>query len=221
MATDCSNILGADIVTAIRSIAIDYGVATASVSVGGNSLSDSAKRWVPNTLRNCRIRILTGTGRGLNGVISGNSPDSLAIYSSWSASISAGDTYVIVDRDTYRDLLDVLGGSTVSLKPIEKSALQNQLVVAAANIIAANLTPTNTPSIFRIAAGLDAAGILSVVIIRGGNTQVQRFNGGVALNTDSLYEFEHFVHLGDTINYRYSVNATLQTFRVQEVAVGV
>jgi len=30
--------------------------------------------------------------------------------------------------------------------------------------------------------------------------------------------FEHLVHAGDTINYQYSANATITTFRLQEIA---
>ncbi len=89
--------------------------------------------------------------------------------------------------------------------------------LAGADVLVADLTPLNTPCLFRLTACFNAAGILSVETINGGNAQVQRLNGGVALNNNSLYEFEHLVHAGDTINYQYSVNATIMTFRVQEI----
>ena len=105
--------------------------------------------------------------------------------------------------------------------PLAQALLHNVAgYLAAADILAADLAPLNNPCLFRVTACFNAAGILSVQTTNaagGAGAVVQRFNGGVALNNNSLYEFEHLVHAGDTINYQYSVNATIMTFRVQEI----
>jgi hypothetical protein len=103
------------------------------------------------------------------------------------------------------------------MSPLSRAIAHNVAVIGGADILGAALAPLNTPCLFRVAAGFDTAGVLSVTITRGGNTQVQQFNHGVVLVANCLYMFDHLVHSGDTINYRYSVNATLQTLRVQEI----
>jgi len=107
------------------------------------------------------------------------------------------------------------------LLPLERALIHNVAgYIAAADILGADLAPLNTPCLFRVTACFNAAGILSVETTNaagGGGAVVQQFNGGVALNNNSLYMFEHLVHAGDTINYQYSVNATIMTFRVQEI----
>jgi hypothetical protein len=112
------------------------------------------------------------------------------------------------------------GGVTTLLTPIERAVEHNVAVVAAVDILGAAIAPINTPCLFRVAVGFDAAGVFSVTIIRGGNTQVQQLNHGVALVPNCLFMFDVLVHENDTINYRYSVNATLQTLRLQEIPAG-
>lgn len=103
--------------------------------------------------------------------------------------------------------------------PIELSVLHNQAQPAAnTDILAANLTPTNTPTNFRIEIAMSNAGIFSATIINGGNTQVISFNEGVALVAGAVYIFDILVHNGDTINFRYSVTGgIIQILRVQEL----
>jgi len=206
----------------IRSLAVDSGIVSGGVASGGNALSDSGKNWAADVHINRLVKIVRGSGQGQLAVIQGNSSNTLIIRGTWPQGISAGAAYVIFNADFMQMLRDVFfaGGVGVSIASIERTAQQNIAVVADADILAAPLTPASPPCLFRLTAGFNLAGILSVVIVRAGNTQVQQFNGGVALNNNSLYMFDHLVHLGDTINYRYSVNATLQTLRVQEIGLG-
>jgi len=101
---------------------------------------------------------------------------------------------------------------------IEKEAQHNVAYLAEADIIGAALAPTVTPCRFRVEGAFNAGGILRATIIRGGNTQIINFQGGVALNINGLYGFDLMIFAGDTINFRYSVNATILVFRVQEIA---
>ncbi|MBA7605667.1 hypothetical protein ES703_12801 [subsurface metagenome] len=105
--------------------------------------------------------------------------------------------------------------------PLEKAAEHNTAELATTDILAAALTPTNTPCLFRVMCAFDTAGVFTATITRGGNTQLVHFNGGANLTVDCLYIFDHLVHSGDTINYQYSVGAQLMVLRVQEIVAGV
>ncbi len=209
------------ILEAIRSLPIEVGTITSPAVAGGNVLADTTKNWVVNVHRNRIVKITKGVGVGQTAIIRANLGQSLTVYGTWAIAIGVGASYMILDVDVASAVADALSGgsstSTGSLAPIDKAVQHNAAVVAGVDIFAAALVPTNTPCLFRIAAGFNTSGILSITIIRAGNTQVQQFNGGVALNTNSLYMFAALIHAGDTVNYRYSVNATLQTMKVQEI----
>mgnify|MGYP001610623960 CR=1 FL=1 len=100
---------------------------------------------------------------------------------------------------------------------IEKASEQNTAELADTDILAADITSTQTASIFRVMVAMSVAGIFRADITKAGNSQVMSFNSGVNLVADCLYTFEHLVHASDSINYQYSVNATLRVLRVQEV----
>ena len=113
------------------------------------------------------------------------------------------------------------GIGTQNLAGIERAAAHNQAYVAPNDILAAALAPSKPPSLFRVFAAFSLAGILRATITRGGNTQVVDFNEGVALVANGLYGFDLGAHDGDTVNFRYSVNATIIVLRVIEIVVGV
>ena len=207
---------------AISYLAFDWGVTSGPSPAGGNSLTDATKAWSAGILKNRVIRIVSGRGAGQACYIQGNSRDSVVVRVGWSEPVGAGAAYVIYNADFEQMIRDVLlgGGTSVSMAPIEVAVVHNVAVVAAADILAANVAPVNTPCMFRLTVTFSAGGILDVVTIRAGSSQVEHFNGGVAMNINSKYMFTHLVHSGDTINYRYSVNATLLTMRVQEVGLG-
>lgn len=103
------------------------------------------------------------------------------------------------------------------LLPLDRALVHNAAVVGGADILGAVLAPTNTPCRFAVEVTFNAAGVFSVRTTNGGVTVGEDFNHGVALPINSLFRFSHMVHAGDTINYRYSVNATMLTMRVQEI----
>lgn len=114
------------------------------------------------------------------------------------------------------NLLNLLG-----LTPPEKANEHNTAEVANTDILAAALSPTYTPCLFRVMVAFDTAGIFRATITKGGDTQTVDFNSGGNLTDNALYIFDHLVHEGDTINYQYSVNAQLLVLRVQEIVAGV
>ena len=182
---------------------LDQGTATGGTDT---TLVDATKGWQVNVWEDALVEVTIG------GITYVREIDS-----------STADTLVFATNPLPGPVV-VAAGNVYSVKrvvsplnPLARAEVHNVGVLAAADILGAALAPLNTPCLFRVAVGFDTAGIFSVTITRAANTQVQQFNGGVALNTNSLYMFSVLVHNGDTINFRYSVNALCQTLRCQEV----
>lgn len=110
---------------------------------------------------------------------------------------------------------------SVRLEPIELANEHNVAVTADTDILAAALTPLNFPCLFRVMAAFSAAGIFRATITKGGNTQTVDFNSGNALVAAGVYIYDLLIHEGGSVNFQYSVNATLQVLRVQEIDAGV
>jgi len=206
-----SNISAANPLPVTSETSLDNGVATGGTV---NTIIDTTRGWQVNIWEDALVEIVDiSTGISYTREIDSNTADTLDFTSHpLPAAVVAGDTYSI------RRVVD-------PLSPIEKALVHNVAgYIAAADILGAAVAPTNTPALFKVMAGFSAPGILSVTITNaagGGGTVVQQFQGGVALNVNSLYGFTHLVHAGDTINYRYSANATIQTLRVIEIPSGI
>lgn len=184
-------------------MALDHGVATGGTV---NTLIDTTKGWQVNIWEDAIVEIFdVSTGISYTREIDSNTADTLNFATHpLPAAVVAGDTYYI------RRVVS-------PLNPLARAEVHNAAVVAATDILGAALAPINTPCAFRVEAAFDAGGILDATVTRGGVTVTVHFQGGVALNINSLYRFELMVHSGDTINFQYSVNATCLTMRVQEI----
>jgi hypothetical protein len=115
---------------------------------------------------------------------------------------------------TYSELKKLLAEE---FRPILKGSVFNTSVTANTNIFASDLSPTNSPTTFRIYACFDTSGILTVRRTKGGITVSEQLNGGNALVTNGAYMFDIIVESGETINFQYSVNATAIVLKVIEV----
>ena len=109
----------------------------------------------------------------------------------------------------------------VRLQPIEQVNMHNAAVTADTDILTAAIIPVNYPCLFRVLAAFSAAGIFRATMTKNGDTQVVDFNQGNNLVAASLYMFDLLVHEGGSVNFQYSINATLQVLRVQEIDAGV
>lgn len=111
--------------------------------------------------------------------------------------------------------------SEIPLIPIEKANLHDQPLPAAdTDWLATDISPTRTPTTFKIEVTVSIAGTLSAAITKDGNTQIVTFNvvPGPVLVPGGIYVFDLLVHSGDTINFRYSTTGgTIQILRVQEI----
>ncbi len=182
--------------------ALDQGVATGGTIT---TLEDTTKDWEVNMWEDAIIQVEVGGVQYYRNIAS-NTLDTLTFAAlTGVVAVAAGDPYSIVRQVS-------------PLNPLARAEEHNAAgYLATADILGADLAPLNTPCLFRLTAGFDTAGILSVDITRAGVTVNQQFNHGVVLVANALFMFDHLVHAGDTINYQYSVNCTIQTFRVQEI----
>jgi len=187
----------------VAETALDSGVATGGTI---STLVDNTKGWQVNIWEDAIVEILDiSTGISYTRELDSNAASTLNFATNpLPAAVVAGDTYSI------KRVVN-------PLSPLARAEMQNVAVVGGADILGAAIAPLNTPCLFRVQVGFLGAGVFSATITRAGNTQIQHFNHGVVLTADCIFMFDLLVHSGDTINYRYSVNTTLQTLRLQEI----
>ena len=106
--------------------------------------------------------------------------------------------------------------------PQEQAVQHNVAVLANTDILATVLSPIETdyPVIFRAMVAFNAVGVFSARITRAAVTVGEDFNSGGNLVANAAYAFDLLVSQGDTINFRYSANATMLVLRVQEIRLG-
>jgi hypothetical protein len=102
-------------------------------------------------------------------------------------------------------------------KLILKGSLFNTHVAANTNIFTTSLSPTYTPTTFRIYACFDTSGVLTVRRTKGTVTVSEQLNSGTALEANAAYMFDILLESGETINLQYSVNATATCIKICEV----
>jgi hypothetical protein len=105
--------------------------------------------------------------------------------------------------------------------PVEQANVHDVAKNSGADFLATDLTPNDTPSLFRVQVSLDTAAVFSVEIKKGGTAKIVEFNSGAQLIADSLYFFDHLMHSGDTCNYQADQNVQVDILRVQEVGWAV
>jgi hypothetical protein len=103
------------------------------------------------------------------------------------------------------------------LVPILKGSVFNTSVNANTNIFASDLSPTNSPTTFRIYACFSASGVLTVRRTKAGTTVSEQLNGGNALTANAAYMFDVPVESDETVNVQYSVNATALKLAILEI----
>lgn len=104
----------------------------------------------------------------------------------------------------------------MSSDPIEVAYIQNEVQPTAnTDILAVDIEPINIPCTFKIQILMSNAGNFSAQIWNGADAQVGILG---VLTAGTIHIFDLLVHLGDEINFRYSVTGgTIQILRVQEI----
>ena len=98
----------------------------------------------------------------------------------------------------------------VLLDPISKANLKNQTVTDSSDILSSDLTPTYSPTIFRIYVAFDTR--LRLDVVRNGS--VEYLNSGINLNANSAYAFDIIVDEDEFINLRPFIDGTGTTTAV-------
>lgn len=114
--------------------------------------------------------------------------------------------------------LSAIKSQTDKLTPVLKASIFNTVVTANTNILSSNISPTYSPTTFRIYATFNTQGILSIVRTRGTTTVTEQLNGGYTLNANAAYAFDVVVEQGETINLQYSANATALVLKILEIS---
>ncbi len=108
---------------------------------------------------------------------------------------------------------------TIKSKPITKVDQHNVSVTASTGILSSDLSPTNTPCIFRIyvvPTGFTSAPTFSVIRKVGATSYTENLNSGSTLSNDTAYIFDILVGSDETINFQCDQAGTLSTLLVAE-----
>jgi hypothetical protein len=111
------------------------------------------------------------------------------------------------------------------LKGYLKESIFNSNITADTDIFPNDLKPSlakyGNPSYFRIFACFDDSGVLSVVKTKDGVPIVMQLNSGNPLNANCLFAFDIVMDYEESMNLRYSVNATVKELKVLEIVATV
>ena len=91
------------------------------------------------------------------------------------------------------------------------------LPVAEADLLAADIIPTKSPSYLNVYFMSSVAGVLRCARTVGGVTVDENLNAGVALTASAGYGFTITWRTGDSINFEYSVTTGTFTLIVDEI----
>lgn len=187
-------------IDAIMLLADDQGTATRGSET---TLEDLSKNWQEDIWAGATVIIFIEGTLFIRGVTS-NTNNKLT-FNSLPEGVKArkGDRWALKHKTQFT--------------PIEKANQHNVSVTANTNILSLEMTPTNTPCMFRIMVCLDTAGVLSAMVTKSDSEQQLKFNAASNLVAHAVYMFDLLVHDGDTVNLQHSADATLKVLRVQEI----
>jgi len=110
-------------------------------------------------------------------------------------------------------LLEELGRKAAE----SKASIFNGYVIGGTDIFPSPLSPTYTPSIFRIYCCFNLEGVLTVRRMKDGVTVSEQLNAGGSLAANAAYIFDIIVDEGETINLRYSQTSICLKLSVIEI----
>ena len=154
--------------------------------------------------------------------ITGTITDKTRYISTGTVVVTSGSVYVAnMPTDYFKagQNVNVTSGlvEVARLNPMLKGSIFNTLIGANTNFFSSDLTPTYSPTIFRIHITNSTAGKLNVKRTRGATTVTETLNGGNDLSSGCAYIFDIAVESGDSINLQYSVTGTVLVCKVMEV----
>lgn len=108
------------------------------------------------------------------------------------------------------------GSIIIDIVRQDRGNVFNTAYLTPANILGAAITPNATPSLFRIQCAFNAAGVLTATLAEGGAPVTVDMNRAVPLLANSLYTLDLVAGSVDAVNFQYSQNCTILTFKVVE-----
>lgn len=100
--------------------------------------------------------------------------------------------------------------------PLQKAHIHDTAKNANTDFLAADITPSDPPCLFRIQIQVDTAAVFSAKV--NNTTEVSlEFNAGVQLDAGSLYVFDMLVQEDDEINFQVDQDVNIDKFVVHEV----
>jgi hypothetical protein len=116
------------------------------------------------------------------------------------------------------------GGNLASILakfvPLTKAWGHNDALTLNTDWFLADISPTNTPCLFRTMVMLATSGVFSAILINATVHKTLKLNGAVALVANAAYIFDILVKDGDTVNFQTSASGQ-GTIRVLEIVAGV
>lgn len=92
----------------VEGLAVDAGVVTTPVAMGGNTLTDATKNWAAGIHKNRLVKIVSGAGVGQSKVIDNNTDKTLIVKTGWVKPLDNTSAYVISEKDSAQILREVL-----------------------------------------------------------------------------------------------------------------
>ena len=104
--------------------------------------------------------------------------------------------------------------------PLAVASQHGVAETANTDILASDITPTNTPCLFRVMVMLETTGVFSAILKSATVSKTLKFNAGNSLLANCAYMFDILVHSGDTVNFQTDTSGNV-TIRAQEIVGGV
>jgi len=103
------------------------------------------------------------------------------------------------------------------LIPIQKALVHNTEKNANTDFLTSSISPSKSPSIFRIMVSIDTAARFEADITYSSAEITTYFNQGSDLTANCLYTFDLILSSGDSVNFQVDDNVTILVFRVLEI----
>ena len=104
--------------------------------------------------------------------------------------------------------------------PLAVASQHGVAETANTDILASDITPTNTPCLFRVMVMLETTGVFSAILKSATVSKTLKFNAGNSLLANCAYIFDILVHSGDTVNFQTDTSGNV-TIRTQEIVGGM
>jgi hypothetical protein len=186
----------------VGAVADDAGFSTQGTP---NTLQDNAKYWTPNIWQGALL-LVSISNQLFATLVSSNNTNTLTF-----ASLPSG--IVIANRVPY-----VLKRSPQVVPILKASIFNTALPLANTDILATDISPTNSPSYLRIYVTIAAAGQVYIRRKILSTTVSEYLNAANNLVANAAYMFDIAWSIGETVNIRYSVaGANILCLKIAEM----